>query len=311
MIQLPLLSDENKPRNLFIMGETLIDQVIDDDHKEHRLLGGSPCNIAVNCTQLGLKPTLLTAVSTDSLGQEILAKLQVYDVDTHLVQKVSNTQSRVRMNQSATTPVPEFFRGSDYNIVLNQTVFEALDQSKIFHFSYWPLTREPSLSSVKTLLKRARRNRTLIAFDPNIHEALIHPESISREELFDLLSNVDILKPSLDDAERLFGTMSSPETYLTAFESFDIPLIMMTLGKQGVWVSHHKVRKLYPSLSAAVVDTTGAGDAFWSGFYCGLTHQKSLDDSIALAQRLSAEVLQSIGALVTLPPCDAIFERKD
>lgn len=311
MIKLPLLSHTERPKNLFIMGETLVDLVIDHQQKEHTFLGGSPTNIAVNCTQLGLKPTLFSAVSNDPLGQEIYAKLEAFQVDTHLIQRVSQTQSRVQMNQSDATPHPIFFRESDFNVLLNQTVLEAFDQSKIFHFSYWPLTREPAVTIVKTLLKRAKEHHTLVSFDPNIHTALQHDETITRDDLYDVLHQVDILKPSLDDAARLFGAGKSAEDYMSRFESFDIPLIMMTLGKEGVLVSHHKVHRWYPAVSTRVVDTTGAGDAFWSGFYCGLLHHKSLDETIALAQHLSGKVLQTLGAIVPLPPCEELLEGND
>ena len=47
----------------------------------------------------------------------------------------------------------------------------------------------------------------------------------------------------------------------------------------------------------AIKDTTGAGDAFWTGFLFGQITYKSVEESIKLAQKLAAIKLQSIGQL--------------
>lgn len=49
----------------------------------------------------------------------------------------------------------------------------------------------------------------------------------------------------------------------------------MTLGKDGVMVSDGKEIKGFNTLATEVQDTTGAGDAFWSGFYVGLLKEEA------------------------------------
>ena len=46
-----------------------------------------------------------------------------------------------------------------------------------------------------------------------------------------------------------------------------------------------------------VKDTTGAGDAFWTGFLYAQLHHKNFDETISIAQKLAAIKLQNVGRL--------------
>jgi fructokinase len=46
-----------------------------------------------------------------------------------------------------------------------------------------------------------------------------------------------------------------------------------------------------------IKDTTGAGDAFWTGFLYSQLHEYDLATSITIAQKLAAIKLQNIGIL--------------
>ena len=306
-----LIKNADKLFDVFICGEILVDIIEDYDGHAHRLFGGSPANIAINTTQLGLKTALFSAVSQDDMGASLKQTLEFYHVNTTYLSVVKEPQSYVKLKQTDATPVPVFFRGSDFLLYTNNVVLDAVAKSKIFHFSYWPLTREPSKTTILNLIKEAKKNQTLVAFDPNIHEALQSGDSLSPIALETLLKDVDIIKPSLDDAARLFGPGLTKEEYMTSFEKLDIPLILMTLGREGVYVSALKERTLFPSKALEVVDATGAGDAFWSGLYSGLIEGLSLLDVISLAQEVSARVLKALGAITVLPHYKHILEGEN
>ena len=290
----------NKENDILLIGELLIDEIRDDSGTLFSTFGGSPSNIAINLKQLGFMPLLVSAVGNDSKGNFLLNTLEHYKVGTEMIQRAKMKTTRVELTRSKEVPVPIFHRTSDYHIELNETLIEALKKSKILHISYWPLTKEPSKSTVLKLVELAKSENLLVAFDPNIHVDLKSSESISHEELLSLLTNVDIVKPSLDDSARLFGEGYTKEEYMSFFEATGVSLILMTLGKHGVFVSYKGKRKLYSVKEIEVLDATGAGDGFWSGFYAALLKSKSLDDAISFAQSISARVLMSIGAITDL-----------
>ncbi len=287
--------------DLLLIGEALVDIFIDYQHNTHVLFGGSPANICINTKQLGLSPRLCSSIGNDDNGDFLMTKLAHHGIDTSLITRCNEATSKVLVNQTDASPSPTFYRGCDHNIQLTKTLIQAIKATKIFHFSYWPLTKNPAKKTVIELIKIAKKDHITISFDPNIHKALLTETSITETELLSILKDVDIIKPSLDDAARLFDINASKEEYMDKFEALGINLIMMTLGKDGVYVSHNKERKHYPAYAKKIIDSTGAGDAFWSGFYGGYLHNYSLEESIMLAQIASGFALRQIGATTDLP----------
>ncbi|TVP95996.1 MAG: carbohydrate kinase [Acholeplasmatales bacterium] len=310
------MTNPNKPHRspkLFIMGECLVDIVVDPFGKQHRLFGGSPANIAVNTHQLGMNPIICSALGRDEHGEYLFQTLKARSLSTDFIQWSKLRTSKVEMNQTGGSPHPTFFRGCDHDLTLTDAMIDAVKAADVLHFSYWPLTREPAKKTLFDLIDVARESGTKIAFDPNIHPDLMTDETISQEALFALLSKVDVIKPSLDDAYRLFGERADKETYMSRFEQFGIDLILMTLGKDGVFVSEKGHRSHYPTHARTVIDSTGAGDAFWSGFYGGYLHGRTIAFSVALAQTTSALALKQIGAITDLPSLEFLtaYVEKD
>ncbi len=291
---------KERPLDILFIGEILIDGIHDKEGHVFLTFGGSPSNIALNVTQLGLQSRLCAAVGTDEHGDYLKRKLGHFQVDQSLIQTKKTKTSQVMLKDSKISPLPFFDRQADSEITYTPSLEKTISKCKVLHFSYWPLTKEPAKSTVLKTIKAAKDQGLLIAFDPNIHEALKTDETIEPTELTALLKTVDMIKPSLDDATRLFGGGYDKSEYMDFFEAYDIDLIMMTLGKEGVYVSYQKKRYLFKARVMYVIDATGAGDAFWSGFYVGLMQGKSLEETIALAQQLSYQVLQHFGAICEL-----------
>ncbi|MFW5838654.1 MAG: carbohydrate kinase family protein [Bacillota bacterium] len=294
--------------DLLLIGEALVDVFIDYQHNTHILFGGSPANICINTKQLGLRPMLCSSIGNDDNGNFLMDKLKQHNIDTSLIFRCDQETSKVMVNQTDASPVPTFYRGCDHNIPLTDSLIQAVMNTKVFHFSYWPLTKNPSKNTVIQLIKHAKKNDVIISFDPNIHKALLTDTSINESELLSVLKQVDIIKPSLDDAARLFELEMTKEAYMDKFEDLGIDLIMMTLGKDGVYVSNKKQRSHYPTYAKKIIDSTGAGDAFWSGFYGGYLNHYNLEDSIMLAQIASGFALRQIGAITDLPRIDELAQ---
>jgi len=286
--------------DIVCFGEVLIDRITDDQNKTHDYMGGSPSNIAMNMQQLGAKTLFVGAIGNDSHGQFIQDRFLNAHVKTHLT-RVDEPTSLVEINQSSDSPLPVFSRAADYHIPADPFLLDAAQSTKIFHFSYWPLTRKPAVDTLKKAINKAIQAGAIIGFDPNLHPALHHPDAVSQKDFEDLLRHVDFIKPSLDDAKRMWGDDLLISDYLDRYESFDIPVIIMSLGKDGIVLSHQKKRTFIPSPTTKVVDTTGAGDAFYSGFYMSLINGHDLIKACHDAQRVSELVLGVVGALTPLP----------
>ncbi|WP_238916960.1 PfkB family carbohydrate kinase [Clostridium sp. YIM B02555] len=62
----------------------------------------------------------------------------------------------------------------------------------------------------------------------------------------------------------------------------------MTLGKDGAIASNGLETIRFETLAKEVVDTTGAGDAFWSGFYTSIIKGYSIREALNLGFAVSA-----------------------
>lgn len=294
---------------LLALGEVLIDVIRDATGKSHHQVGGSPSNVVVNLHQLGANVAFIGSTGKDEDGQRIHTFYQRLGLSTQFLSTHREATTHVAINQTKDSPRAHFKRGADYHITMSDALEKAIKESAIFHFSFWPLTREPAQTTLLQCLKIAKEHQVLVGFDPNMHPSLMHPESLSIASLKTVMASVDIIKPSLDDAKRLFGEGLSDREYLEHFEAFDIPTIIMTRGKKGLWLSHHKDRVKIPSKALTVVDATGAGDAFLSGFYMSILNGTTVLEACHFGQRVSAFVLKKIGATMDLPPYDILKKR--
>lgn len=75
-------------------------------------------------------------------------------------------------------------------------------------------------------------------------------------------------------------------------QSAKIPKMVVTMGGEGaVYADQNGESGVYPALKVDVVDTTGAGDAFFSGVCIGLTYGKTLREACEIGTRLASTVI--------------------
>ena len=116
------------------------------------------------------------------------------------------------------------------------------------------------------------------------------------EKIFEILKNTFIIKPSLDDVKEIFGPLPK-NRYIELLHKFGIKYVILTLGKDGALVSDGNIIEHIPSKASYVIDSTGAGDAFWSGIYYGLLNNWSIFKAAKLGNIISSIVLKNIGAI--------------
>lgn len=307
------LDFKQKNNDLITIGEILID-MISEDYSDNftgdtyqKYFGGSPSNIAMNMKRLGINSIIASAVGKDGLGEFLINHLHKVNMDTSFIQQVNHSTSMVLITKSKSSPIPIFYRDADYHLEFNDKLSQGIQNSKIMHFSCWPISKEPSRQTIERSMKEAKANNLLIGFDPNYHPKLWGNGKSGLDYIKSLLPYIDIVKPSEDDAVRLFGK-DTAENHLNHFIQLGAKLVIMTLGKNGAIVSNGKETLTFPSLATKVVDTTGAGDAFWSGFYAALIKGYTIRESLNLGFAVSAYKLKFTGAVVNLPKLEDINE---
>lgn len=309
-----LINFKEKSLDLITIGELLIDMISSnfDDNTScdiyTRHFGGSPSNIAINTKRLGINSITSSCIGNDGLGDFLIDKLNSEGMDTSLIKRSNYPTSMVVVTRSKGTPIPIFYRGADYQIKYTQDLEEKIINSKIVHFSSWPVSKKQSRSTIEKVIEVAKENGTLIGFDPNYHKDLWDEGEDGKEHIKSLIKYADFIKPSEDDAERLFGK-DIPENQIRKFLDIGANIVVMTLGKDGVLVSDGVNIKRFDTLASNVQDTTGAGDAFWSGFYTALIKRRIIIDAVKVGLAASAFKLRFVGAISPMPKYEELIKE--
>ena len=304
---------KTNPCDILTMGELLVDMIstkTQDGLIYKQCFGGSVANIAMNVKRLGAVPTIAACVGNDSLGRFCIDHIESRGILTNLIQKTKEPTSMVLVNKTNGTPTPIFYRGADRELKYTQALTQAIKQAKILHFSCWPISQPTSRQAIEKALDLAKQNGLLIGFDPNYHPGIWEDNHDGKDYVKSIISKVDIIKPSEDDAIRLFGE-ASPHEHIQKFLELGAKLVIMTLGEKGAIVCDGKTTMKFETKATHVEDTTGAGDAFWAGFYMGILKKRTVESAVNFGSAVSAYKLKFVGAVADLPTFQSFCESEE
>ncbi|MFI0425650.1 MAG: carbohydrate kinase family protein [Flavobacterium sp.] len=296
-----------KTIDIISIGEVLIDFIghevntsINKTKDYHRFLGGSPTNVAVNASRLGLKTVLVASCGQDGLGDYIVRKLKSNHVNTDHIRKSDVAPTSV-IFVSKSTDTPDFiaYRQADCEIYEDQLPDGIIESAKIFHTTCFALSKNPAR---QTILNRARKAKELglkLSIDINFSEKIWPDREEAKLILKEYLANDPLVKLSEDDCYRLFAETKSEEYIFDYFHGLGVTTICLTKGKNGVVVSDLNNGLFFQKALEIheIKDTTGAGDAFWTGFLYAQIQNKTVEESMSIAQKLAAIKLQNVGRL--------------
>lgn len=297
----------NKTIDIICIGEVLIDFIghevntsINKTKDYHRFLGGSPTNVAVNASRLGLNSVLVASCGQDGLGDYIVRKLKANQVNTSQIGKSETLPTSV-IFVSKSTETPDFipYRQADCEIYETQLPDSVLQEAKIFHTTCFALSKNPARTTILNRAKRATELGLRLSIDINFSERIWPNREEAKQVLKEYLSYNPLVKLSEDDCYRLFAEEKTDEFIFDYFHGLGANTICLTKGKNGVVVSDVNEGLLFQNAIELdeIKDTTGAGDAFWTGFLFAQLHNYDLLTSVTIAQKLAAIKLQNIGKL--------------
>ena len=227
--------------------------------------GGVGRNVAEDIANVELEPTFVSSVDDDAMG----TWLAVFDHEGDVVASISKRPDHKPIEQILDEHGDEIFKDAD-SIVIEIDIDREIVK-KTFHYAEKYKKKVYAIVSNMTIaIERRDFIRRTECFVCNQQEAGIlfseDYEEMSAEELSKVLS------------ERI--------------QSAKIPKMVVTMGGEGaVYADQNGESGVYPALKVDVVDTTGAGDAFFSGVCIGLTYGKTLREACAIGTRLASTVI--------------------
>ena len=296
-----------KEIDIICVGEALIDFIgeqkeapINETKDYHRYLGGSPTNVAMNMARLGTRVHMVAAVGKDGFGDYILKRLKEAEVGIDFVLETTEKPTSV-IFVSRTVGTPEFiaYRGADTLLSETQLPIELLKKSKIYHTTCFALSKNPARETILTKAKEAYEAGCQLSIDINYSEKIWPNTQAAKKAIETYCSYEPLVKVSQDDVDRLFGKGMTHEEVFSLLHNLGAKLVCFTLGKDGAKLSEKG--KPVISLSALkvekIMDATGAGDAFWSGFLFAYVKGKNREQCMEVALKMAAIKLQNVGRI--------------
>lgn len=240
--------------------------------------GGSPANVAVGLSRLGVPTRLLARIAEDALGHRIRSHLG--DNGVLLDHTVTATeQTSLAMVAVGPDGVPTYdFRVRD-TADWQWTAAElagALDGPVVaLHSGSLALTTPPGAAVLRDLIRRAAATAT-VSYDPNCRPLLMGAPADVLVGVHELLAVADVVKVSSEDLEWLCAG-TRPEEVLEDWLARGPAVVAITLGGDGVLAgTPDGVRCRRPGVEVTVIDTVGAGDTFSAALLAGLHRRRLL-----------------------------------
>lgn len=244
--------------------------------------GGAVANMACAACRLGAKVSFIGKVGNDMHGTFLGQTLRDIGVDTQnlvVANDVFTTLAFVALSEDGERNFA-FARkpGADTCLTQDELNTDLLSSCRIFHMGSLSMTNEPARSATIEAVKLAKQSGALISYDPNYRAMLWNSPKEASVQMRSLLPYADYVKISGEETELLTGFIE-PEKALDALLKTGITCAVVTLGKKGALLAKGENSIVIPTIEKApVVDTTGAGDAFWGAFISRVLANSTLQD---------------------------------
>ena len=265
----------------------------------YEAIGGVAANVACGLARLGRSVAAYSCIGGDEMGRFILRELARLKVATHLV----HTFPDAKTDLSAIIVVPSTGeRTIFHNRDANERLIVESAKLKDTKWLFVSALNGDWRTNLATLFEAKQPYGLSIAYNPGQHN--IREDA---KRIFSVLPNVDVLLLNKDEAIELL--MQQPvrpsddelndEAYLLrALNRLGVGVIGMTDGKRGAWASDGQEMWHCPIYTrTAVVDSTGAGDAFGSGFFASYLAGQTLDQALVSGIANSGSVVGAYGAI--------------
>jgi len=270
-----------------VVGEALIDLVVDDEGGVVARPGGGPFNTARTLARLGAPTTFLGRLSHDAFGDMLRASI---------------AQDGVTLGVRTPAPVPTTLAvagigpdgSASYEFYLDGTaaaeagyaiLSAALPEGlTAVHVGSLALVMEPVGGGIERLLADLPPD-TLVMVDPNCRPGVIADRDFFLERFERMMHRADAVKVSVEDLDYLCPGVPA-EVAATTLLGEKLALVLVTDGPRPAraFLPSGEVTVEVPAVR--IVDTIGAGDAFGGAFLAWWTANGLGRDDLRLASKV-------------------------
>ncbi len=272
--------------------------------------GGVSRNVAENFANLGMPVSFVSMMEDTAFGRDVSHRLKnagvvlddavsvedngvgmwlvVLDEKGNLAGSISKMPDTALLEQHVLAHGEEIVAQAE-NVVLEIDLSERI------------------ASAVLDYAEKYRKN--VYAIVGNMSVILAHPEFLRRTDCF-ICNEIEAGRLFASDAVPAFSPEQMLEYLPVAAKAAGIPAMVVTMGVKGAvfYDGAQGDAGVCPPYPASVVDTSGAGDAFFSGTVMALTRRFPLRDAVRYGARLASLTIESTEN--ACPVIENIFNRQ-
>jgi len=250
--------------------------------------GGGGTNTAVGFARLGLKTAWIGKLGDDQTGKTVLAELKKERVDTRLAAVAKGKTSGYSIILDA--------KGHDRTILAHKGCNDELSPSDVSlgkiktNWIYCSSQMGRSLSTLTRIIRYSKKKGIFIAFNPSTYMITEERAAVAR-----ILKMTETLIFNKEEAGLLVGD-APIRKMIERIHKMGPKYVVVTDGKNGAWGSDGNEVWFCKAPGVPVVEATGAGDSFATGFVAGIMKGMPVDEAMKIGMVESASVIQYIGA---------------
>ena len=316
---------ENRLFDVTALGELLIDFTENGTSSQGNPLleanpGGAVCNVLAMLDRLGKKTAFIGKVGQDMFGTQLKNAVEEVGIDTRALfmdEEVHTTLAFVHTYPDGDRDF-SFYRnpGADMMLTKDEVPEDLIQNSRLFHFGTLSSTHEGVREATRHAIEIAKNAGCIITFDPNLRPPLWKSLDDARREIEYGMTKCDVLKISDNEVEFLFDTTDYDKGAALIREKYNIPLVLITMGKDGSRAYYKDMRvEASPFLQENTIETTGAGDTFCASILNyvlehGLENltEENLLEMLTFANAAASLITTRKGALRVMPSRQEVID---
>lgn len=313
-----------KKYDVIALGELLIDFTMNGQSEQGNNMfeacpGGAPCNVLALLNKMGKKTAFIGKVGKDQFGALLRDTITEAGIDASNLMVDENVNTTLAFVHTFPDGDREFsfYRnpGADMMLTADEVNPEVVKDTKVFHFGTLSMTHEGVREATKKAVETAKANGCLVSFDPNLRPPLWSSLDLAKEQMEYGFGKCDILKISDNEIQFGSGKEDYDEGIAYLQETYNIPLILLTMGKDGSRAYYKGMRVERPGFSVKAIETTGAGDTFCGSSLNYLVDhdfenltEEQLGEMLTFANAAAALVTTKKGAIKAMPVKEEVLE---
>lgn len=286
-------------------------------------VGGSPMNIAIGASRLGLKVGAITGVGREDNGRYLRWALNSEGVDTsHIKEDPGRLTAMVLLSIRGENDFPLIqYRENcaDMGLVPEDISPEYLARARAVLVTGTHLSREGVRGATMKVLETARKHGIKCIFDidfrPNLWGLQGHDAGSSRwaeaseritREYQKVLPYFDLIVGT-EEEYFIAGGRTEAMTALRAVRELTDAVLVFKLGDKGCAVLEGQIPEkfgagdVYPGFPVKVYNSIGAGDGFMAGFLRGWLRNEPLENCCRYANAAGAFAVSRLGCSSAYP----------